>query len=118
MKTKTLIELQKTITQGDWCINKKVKAIVETAKGGQGMAMIADCTDCDEDRPRAEDEANAQAISAVPKLIAELLKAREALERISYDMQGVINVAAVDDKSRLPSLIAIRNTSRTALENA
>lgn len=49
-------------TPGPWQVNKKVKTSVETAIDGQGINLIADCSDCDGERLRTEDEANAQFI--------------------------------------------------------
>lgn len=79
MKTETLIELQRSITQGEWTVSKKIPCFVEVAKDGQGMTMIADCSDCDDDRPRSEDQTNARAIALVPELIAEVIRLREVL---------------------------------------
>lgn len=71
MKTETLIELQRGITQGEWRLNNCQRtgmALIEDSKGG-------DIAICDEGFPQH----NARAIALVPELIAEVIRLREVL---------------------------------------
>jgi len=76
-------------TQGPWQVNKKVKTVVETVEGGQGINLIADCSDPDGNRSRAEDEANAMLIASAP----ELLEALEDIVKFYSDNIKIMPVA-------------------------
>lgn len=79
-------------TPGPWQVNKKVKTTVETCADGQGINIIADCSDVDGIRSRAEDQANAALIAQAPDLLAE----RDRLRQVNAEL-----VAALEDASFL-----------------
>jgi len=59
-------------TPGPWKINKKYSFSVETLSDGQGINIIAECSDPDGIRSAGEDSANAKLIAAAPDLLAAL----------------------------------------------
>ena len=69
MKTETLIELQRSITQGEW---EAVTGCDVEIYAGFRIATL-----CGGELTR--DKTNAEAIALVPELIAEVIRLREAL---------------------------------------
>ena len=79
-------------TPGPWQVNKKVKTTVETCADGQGINIIADCSDIDGLRTRTESEANAAIIAQAPDILAE----RDRLLQVNAEL-----VTALEDASFL-----------------
>lgn len=73
-------------TPGPWQVNKKVKTTVETCADGQGINIIADCSDVDGIRSRAEDQANAALIAQCPDLLAE----RDRLRQVNAELVAAL----------------------------
>lgn len=75
MKTETLIELQRSITQGEWRIASDDKRALICGSGDfqTSLAVVSASL------PQAN--TNATAIALVPELIAEVIRLREALKQ-------------------------------------
>jgi len=70
-------------TPGPWKVNRKYKMSVETCADGQGVNLIAECSDPDGFRSAGEDQANAILIAAAPELLAALENAANVLAGIA-----------------------------------
>lgn len=111
-------------TPGPWQVNKKVKTTVETCADGQGINIIADCSDIDGLRTRTESEANAAMIAQAPDLLAEL----DRLRQVNAEMVAALEDCITDAGSpcyRSGTQVAfdrrlgyINNTVRAALAKA
>lgn len=77
-------------TPGPWQVNKKVKTTVETCADGQGINIIADCSDIDGLRTRTESESNAALIAQAPDLLAERDRLRQINAELAYALKGII----------------------------
>lgn len=118
MKTETLIELQRSITQGEWSCNYGNGTNLTndvTIWGDAGRVVIGELVE-DLSFPMvsatSEMPANARAIALVPELIAEVIRLREALKGCA-DALYRENVAY----GLSPSLSDAFNTARAALAN-
>ena len=89
MKTETLIELQRSITNGPWCLTHLPFMDCDNdidLKGNNGNTLIANFPTLEKSEgvahtPSDEDSANLRAIALVPELIAEVIRLREALNQ-------------------------------------
>ena len=79
MKTETLIELQRSITQGEWKTFAKWEPYQQKPSVQCGTEQIALCQDYHSHCYTEEQVNNARAIALVPELIAEVIRLREVL---------------------------------------
>lgn len=112
MKTETLIELQRSITQGKWSVFNSHEAGSKTVWQPNDDEPQHRKFICDVPASDAVDS-DAAAIALVPELIAEVIRLREALSNALNVMAGV---ATGDLKTIKPDSNAIA-IARAALAN-
>ena len=102
-------------TPGPWQVNKKVKTTVETCADGQGINIIADCSDVDGIRSRAEDQANAALIAQCPDLLAE----RDRLREVNAELLAALRDIERSDTSNGGTFVKeLQSIARAALAKA
>jgi len=132
MKTETLIELQRSITQGEWFKLERYtnsNAIpIARKREDNAFSIFAECNGLGGVTGQTEGDANATAIALVPELIAEVIRLRGALGSIatiaapcmSQEAECGFGYHSAEDKHRVDLnklIILARESARAALVN-
>lgn len=135
MKTQQLIELQRSITQGEWtvlpggdvCTTLKTEVDFGGTTGKRPVQLLVGKVN-NYTTQAPEPVANATAIALVPELIAEVIRLREALGSIatiaapcmSQEAERGFGYHSAEDKHRVDLnklIILARESARAALVN-
>ena len=81
--TQQLIELQRSITQGEWTLQQTSDATLDIARQSDGIRSVISRTHLKHlaDEHGGSILANATAIALVPELLAEVIRLRQAVSR-------------------------------------
>lgn len=114
MKTETLIELQRSITQGEWQVasNDFAKWVTNSV----GKAQIAKAFQ-PAGMSQQTFESNLEAIALVPELIAEVIRLRVTLNESVSLNENFVSVVEPEALLHLSEYRAVIKQARAALAN-
>lgn len=116
MKTETLIELQRSITQGEWMKASNSNPGYFPIVNSTGKWALAICS-WPAGVNREQVESNQQAIALVPELIAEVIRLREALSESVALNENFVSVVEPETLLHLSEYRAVIKQARAALAN-
>lgn len=93
--------MKSTHTPGPWQVNRKYKMSVETCADGQGINLIAECSDPDGFRTSGEDQANARLIAAAPELLAALEVITACVDRNGGSVRTITPEAIIQARAAI-----------------
>ena len=122
MTTQTLIELQRSITQGEWiilpggdvCTTLKTEIDFGGTTGKRPVQLLVGKVN-NYTTQAPEPVANARAIALVPELIAEVIRLREALSESTALNENFVSVVEPETLLHLSEYRAVIKQARAAL---
>lgn len=141
MTTQTLIELQRSITQGEWRLEDvKAQTLLNVVPKNQQKAFKRNSAIADYYQiasvatsfcrtkspsgfehpklPEGQALANGKAVALVPELIAEVIRLREVLEESAALNENFVSVSEPETLCHLSEYRAVIKQCRAALANA